>query len=45
MPAAEPVAPQPRIQPAGRRTREAEMPMPPSPEDIVPGEVLPPLAE
>jgi hypothetical protein len=45
MPAAEPVGPQPRIQPAGRRPRAPEMPMPPSPEDIVPGEVLPPLAE
>ncbi|MFM8290625.1 MAG: hypothetical protein ACKOC4_02865 [Planctomycetia bacterium] len=45
MPAAEPAAAQPRMQPAARRSRDPEMPMPPSPEDIVPGPVRPPLAE
>jgi hypothetical protein len=40
-----PAAAQPQMQPAARRTRDSEVPMPPSPEDIVPGPVRPPLGE
>ncbi len=39
-------APQPRLQPtARRRDTPAEAPMPPEPEDVLPGAVRPPLAE
>jgi hypothetical protein len=40
------IRPAPRMQPASRRSTPAQAtPVAPSPEDLMPGEVLPPLAE
>jgi len=46
MPAVEAPAPQPRLRtPARRVAAPAEMPLPPSPDDILPRDVRPPLSE